>query len=122
MQWLLLGRTVLAVTTLIQAALAFNKASPGGEFEKYVAFVAVITVVFALAVTGYGAYVVLVRKERPALGFLQGQAAMDLLLVTALVHFAGAERETFVVIFLDSQMRVIASEELFAGTLTQTSV
>ena len=38
------------------------------------------------------------------------------------VHFAGAERETFVVIFLDSQMRVIASEELFAGTLTQTSV
>jgi DNA repair protein RadC len=38
------------------------------------------------------------------------------------VHFAGAERETFVVIFLDSQMRVIASEELFAGTLTLTSV
>lgn len=38
------------------------------------------------------------------------------------VHFAGAERETFVVIFLDSQMRVIASEELFAGTLSQTSV
>lgn len=38
------------------------------------------------------------------------------------VHFAGAERETFVVIFLDSQMRVIACEELFAGTLTQTSV
>ena len=38
------------------------------------------------------------------------------------VHFAGAERETFVVIFLDAQMRVIASEELFAGTLSQTSV
>ena len=38
------------------------------------------------------------------------------------VHFAGAERESFVVVFLDSQMRVIASEELFAGTLTQTSV
>ena len=31
------------------------------------------------------------------------------------VHFAGAERETFVVVFLDSQMRVIATEELFAG-------
>lgn len=38
------------------------------------------------------------------------------------VHFAGAERETFVVIFLDAQLRVIAAEELFAGTLTQTSV
>ncbi len=38
------------------------------------------------------------------------------------IHFAGCERETFVAIFLDSQMRVIAAEELFAGTLTQTSV
>ena len=38
------------------------------------------------------------------------------------VYFAGAERETFVVIFLDAQMRVIAAEELFAGTLTQTAV
>jgi DNA repair protein RadC len=38
------------------------------------------------------------------------------------ITFAGAERETFVVIFLDVQLRVIASEVLFAGTLTQTSV
>jgi DNA repair protein RadC len=32
------------------------------------------------------------------------------------------EREVFLVIFLDAQHRVKASEELFAGTLTQTSV
>lgn len=38
------------------------------------------------------------------------------------VHFAGAERESFVVVFLDAQHRVIACEELFAGSLTQTSV
>lgn len=38
------------------------------------------------------------------------------------VHFAGAERELFVVVFLDAQLRVIAAETLFAGTLTQTSV
>lgn len=31
-------------------------------------------------------------------------------------------REVFIVLFLDAQNRVIASEELFAGTLTQTSV
>ena len=30
--------------------------------------------------------------------------------------------EVFVVVFLDAQNRVIASEELFRGTLTQTSV
>ena len=32
------------------------------------------------------------------------------------------EHEVFVVIFLDSQNRVLATEELFRGTLTQTSV
>ena len=39
-----------------------------------------------------------------------------------MIMFAGAERETFVALFLDAHMRVIATEELFAGTLTQTSV
>ncbi len=32
------------------------------------------------------------------------------------------DREVFVAVFLDAQHRVIASEELFSGTLTQTSV
>jgi DNA repair protein RadC len=36
--------------------------------------------------------------------------------------FAGQEHESFVVLFLDAQNRLIASEELFRGTLTQTSV
>lgn len=35
---------------------------------------------------------------------------------------AGEEREVFTVLFLDAQNRVIASETLFLGTLTQTSV
>lgn len=34
----------------------------------------------------------------------------------------GREQEVFMCIFLDSQHRVIAAEELFHGTLTQTSV
>ena len=34
----------------------------------------------------------------------------------------GREHEVFVVIFLDAQHRVLATEELFRGTLTQTSV
>lgn len=38
------------------------------------------------------------------------------------LHFAGCEFESFVAIFLDAQHRVIAAEELFKGTLTQTSV
>ncbi len=38
------------------------------------------------------------------------------------MHFAGREYESFVAIFLDAQHRVIAADELFKGTLTQTSV
>ena len=34
----------------------------------------------------------------------------------------GRQQEVFMAIFLDAQHRVMASEELFAGTLTQTSV
>ena len=34
----------------------------------------------------------------------------------------GREHEVFVVIFLDAQHRVLATEELFRGTLTQTAV
>lgn len=39
-----------------------------------------------------------------------------------LLTLSGRTREVFVVIFMDAQNRVIASEELFQGTLTQTSV
>ncbi len=38
------------------------------------------------------------------------------------IHFAGREHESFVALFLDAQHRVIEIEELFRGTLTQTSV
>ncbi len=38
------------------------------------------------------------------------------------LHFAGQEHESFMVLFLDAQHRLIGVEELFRGTLTQTSV
>jgi len=38
------------------------------------------------------------------------------------LHFAGKEHECFGALFLDAQNRMIAFEELFRGTLTQTSV
>jgi DNA repair protein RadC len=38
------------------------------------------------------------------------------------IHFAGREHESFVAMFLDAQHRLIATHELFRGTLTQTSV
>lgn len=38
------------------------------------------------------------------------------------VHFAGREYESFVVLYLNAQNCLIEVEELFRGTLTQTSV
>jgi DNA repair protein RadC len=38
------------------------------------------------------------------------------------LHLAHREREVFAVLFLDTQLRLIALEELFSGTLNQTSV
>ena len=46
------------------------------------------------------------------------QAVRDFLRIT----LARREHEVFMALFLDAQHRVIASEELFRGTLTQTSV
>jgi DNA repair protein RadC len=38
------------------------------------------------------------------------------------IHFRGQQYESFVCLFLDAQSRLIEVEELFRGTLTQTSV
>lgn len=38
------------------------------------------------------------------------------------IHFANQQYEGFVTMFLDAQHRLIATEESFRGTLTQTSV
>ena len=38
------------------------------------------------------------------------------------LHFAGQGHESFVVVYLNAQHRLLAVEELFRGTLTQTSV
>ena len=38
------------------------------------------------------------------------------------LHFAGQPYESFVVMYLDAQLRLIATEDLFRGTVAQTSV
>ena len=55
-------------------------------------------------------------RERPAL------TTPKALLDYVMLHLAARQHETFAVLFLDSQQRLIALEELFRGTLTQTSV
>ena len=59
------------------------------------------------------------REELQARDSLASPAAVrDYLRLT----LTGREYEVFVAIFMDAQNRVLATEELFRGTLTQTSV
>lgn len=61
----------------------------------------------------------MLREKLQAEPALNGpQAVRDYLRLT----FAGREHEIFIVIYLDAQHRVLGVEELFRGTLTQTSV
>jgi DNA repair protein RadC len=55
-------------------------------------------------------------RERPALD------TPDALTGYVQLHLAQRAQEVFAVLFLDSRQRLIALEELFQGTLTQTSV
>ena len=65
------------------------------------------------------AMAILERKLKRATSALSSPTAVRDFLA---VRFALAPREVFGVLFLDAQNRLIAFEELFHGTLTQTSV
>lgn len=58
------------------------------------------------------------RLQRHDVSLTSPQAVRDYLRL----RIADREHEIFVVLFLDSQNRLIAAEELFRGTLAQTSV
>jgi DNA repair protein RadC len=58
------------------------------------------------------------RLRRPGAAFRSPSDVRDYLRLS----LAGLEREVFVALWLDAQHRLIAREELFVGTLTQTSV
>jgi DNA repair protein RadC len=56
--------------------------------------------------------------QRPTHGLANSEQVKQLVYL----HLAHREREHFAVAFLDAQLRLIAFEELFAGTLTATAV
>ncbi len=64
------------------------------------------------------ALAVLARRIRCGVSLASPSAVRDYLRLL----LAGREYEVFVVVLLDAQNRVLSCEELFRGTLTQTSV
>ena len=93
LRWLYLARAVLAAVVLVRASLIRVD-------EPEAAFTALLVVLLAYAITAYGFYVSFVRKSRAGLTFLVCQAAMDLLLVTTLVHFEGSRQSGWAALYV----------------------
>lgn len=93
LRWLYVGRVVLAAVVLVRASLMRAQAPEA-------AFTAVLVVLLAYAVTAYGIFVTFIKKHRGGLAFLQSQAAMDLLLVTTLVHFEGPQQSGWAALYV----------------------
>jgi two-component system, NtrC family, sensor histidine kinase PilS len=93
LRWAYLGRSVLAAVLLVRAALDRVEAPDA-------AFTALLVVLLTYAVTAYGFYISLIRKNRAGLLFLFCQAATDLLLVTTLVHFEGAQQSGWAALYV----------------------
>jgi DNA repair protein RadC len=64
------------------------------------------------------AMAVLEKQMKRGSALTSPQAVRDYLVLL----LAAKEREVFVIVYLDAQHRVIDTEQLFQGTLTQTSV
>jgi two-component system sensor histidine kinase PilS (NtrC family) len=91
--WLFVGRLILALAALLGASLIWTS-------RPDVSFISSIAVVFALTLTGYGAWAVFVRKSIPSRSFLQVQALVDLGLVTALVQLSGEPKSAFPALYV----------------------
>lgn len=93
LRYIFLGRAMLAAVLLVNAAIHRQEAPE-------TAFIAALVVLLGFAVTAYGVFVGLGRRDPPGLGFLQSQAATDLMLVTGLVHFAGANQSGWAALYV----------------------
>jgi DNA repair protein RadC len=107
-----LGRELIqrfgGLNQLFAASEAVLSEAPGMGPAKYVQFQAILEI----------ARRVLVEDMKRGDLLSSPQAVRDYLRL----YFQKHQREAFVVIFLDTQHRVVTVEELFAGTLHQTSV
>lgn len=107
-----LGRELIqrfgSLTQLFAASETALCEAPGMGPAKYVQFQAIFEV----------ARRVLVEEMKRGDLLSSPKAVRDYLRL----YFQQHQREAFVAIFLDTQNRVVALEELFAGTLQQTSV
>lgn len=102
LRWVWLARAVLACAILVAAVFVWNKAAPSDTLIATLAFAAA-----TLATVGSAMYV-RVEPLPPSTWFYGGQCAIDLLLVTAVVHITGGWSSQFAALYI----LVIASAAL----------
>lgn len=91
--WVLGGRLVLAVTTLVFASLIWTR-------EPGLSFLVALGVLFAFVLTAYGYWYVWLRERDPGQIFLLAQSLADLGLVTLLVHHTGGSGSAFTALYV----------------------
>ena len=102
LRWVWLGRVVLACAILVAAVFVWNQAAPSDTLVATLAFA-----VATLATIGSAMYAQ-VEPQPLSQWFYGGQCALDLLLVTAVVHITGGWSSQFAALYI----LVIASAAL----------
>jgi two-component system sensor histidine kinase PilS (NtrC family) len=93
LSWLFIGRLTLTVGSLMGAGLVWTQRPRESSLVSLI-------VVIALAFTAYGFYIVHWRGRRVGKSFLLGQALVDLVVVTTVVHFAGQPTSAFPALYV----------------------
>lgn len=95
LRWVWIGRVVLACAILVAAVFVWNEAAPSDTLIATLAFAAA-----TMATVGSAMYVEIERQRPLGLAFYVGQCALDLLLVTAVVHITGGWSSQFAALYI----------------------
>ncbi|MCO4099822.1 nitrogen regulation protein NR(II) [Gemmatimonas sp.] len=95
LRWVWLARVVLACAILVAAVFVWNEAAPSDTLIATLAFAMAI-----LATVGSAMHVEIERQRPLGLAFYVGQCALDLLLVTAVVHITGGWSSQFAALYI----------------------
>ncbi len=95
LRWVWLARVVLACAILVAAVFVWNEAAPSDTLIATLAFA-----MATLATVGSAMYVEIERQRPLGLSFYVGQCALDLLLVTAVVHITGGWSSQFAALYI----------------------
>ncbi|HUG27613.1 MAG TPA: hypothetical protein VMK53_04885, partial [Gemmatimonadales bacterium] len=88
-----IGRLFVAVLSVLTAALGWTS-------QPEAAFLLVVAVLFALLLTTYGAWRTVVRQQPASVAVILSQGIIDLMLVSALGNYVGADHPVVVALLV----------------------